>query len=69
MSSFMNDDFKFIVRNIMSEYLNESILEGFTQLFSSSIALSRILSGENSKMGVRFYSLLSFYNEKFLVII
>jgi predicted butyrate kinase (DUF1464 family) len=47
----------------MCEYLNESILEGLTELLSSSIAFSWILSGENSEMRMCFNDLLRLNDE------
>jgi len=58
-TSFMKNDFKFIVWNLLNVNLYESVFEGLTELLSTSIPFTWVLSGENSKIWVCFYYFLS----------
>ena len=48
---------------------DEAILEGFRKFLASSIALSRILSGENAEIGMCLDDFLGFNYQKFPVVI
>jgi len=69
LSSFMKDDLKFVVRNVMSEYLYESVLKCFWKLLSAPITLSRILSRKYSESVMRFHNFLSLHNEQLFIVI
>ena len=61
--------YQFFKRHIMHVNQDEAILEGFRKFLTTSIALSRILSGENAEIGMCLDDFLGLNYQKFPVVI